>query len=479
MLPRRHFLHLAGLGAFGLVGCAERQPHLAEPALDPLPDDPSKPWWLRRNYAPVDESEAFDLPIVGALPPALTGLYLRNGPNPLGVDSAHWFLGDGMVHGVRLEAGKAPWYRARYVQTPVLGNPSMTDPLGLTDHQANTSVLAHRKRLFCLEEIGLPYEVSPSDLATIGAYDFNGALKTPMTAHPKLDPATGELLFFAYGVLQPSLTFHRVDPNGILVHSEKIPLPLAVMMHDFQITATHVVFMDLPIVFDLELAVAGEGFPYRWAPEKGARIGVMPRTGSAADVRWAAIDPCFVFHTFNAFHDPDDAGVIHLDAVRYETMWEKGANDFSASGQPHRFSFDLDKAAVTLQQLDDQPVEFPRINSQRQGLAYRYGYGVASSSGATAEAAPPMDPIVKYDRQTGARKVHALRAGQATDEAMFVPDPKASAEDDGWLLSYVFDHADNKSHLLVLDTSDWVEVARVTLPTRVPHGFHGDFLFEG
>src|SRR5690606_16987320 len=133
---------------------------------------------------------------------------------------------------------------------------------------------------------------------------------------PKIDPQTGELVFFAYGVLEPVVYYHRVDASGALVETREIALPASVMMHDFQLTETHVVFMDLPILFDLDLALAGEGFPFRWAPENGARIGVMPRA-TGGEVRWLTIDPCYVFHTWNAFHDAENDGVIHLDAIRY------------------------------------------------------------------------------------------------------------------------------------------------------------------
>jgi carotenoid cleavage dioxygenase len=478
MLSRRRFLELAF--SLPIVGACGRDATLPEGvAIEPLPDDPTKPWWLRKDFAPVAESEAHDLKIVGALPPELSGLYLRNGPNPMGADSTHWFTGDGMVHGIRLAKGKAPWYRARYVKTEALGTGNGKGPPTLTRHQANTSVVAHRDRLLCLEEIGVPYRISKDDLSTLGPYDFAGKLQTAMTAHPKLDAATGELLFFGYGLFEPIITFHRVDASGQLVNSEKIALKKAVMMHDFQITASHVVFMDLPIVFDLDLAVAGGGFPFRWAPENGARIGVMPRAGKAAEVKWLDIDPCFVFHTWNAFHDPQSPNIIHMDCVRYPKMWEKGASDFSAAGAPHRFSVDLGAGKVTVTQLDDRAAEFPRINPARQGLSYRFGYGLASTRKPEIDgSSPTFDTVVKYDRQTGMRQARTLAASQELDEAMFVAHPAAKNEDDGWLLAYVFDHSDNRSQLWVLDASNLAAapVARVLLPRRVPHGFHGEFL---
>ncbi len=485
MLSRRSFLQLAGLSGAGFVsgvpllgGC--RTQAVDSPLTEALPDDPSKPWWLRQNYAPVGESEAHDLEVVGSLPPALAGLYLRNGPNSLGVDTSHWFLGDGMVHGVRLEGGKAPWYRARYIKTEALGaTGDALAPPTLTHHQANTSILVHQKRVLCLEEVGLPYQISSDDLSTIGPYDFSQKLKTAMTAHPKLDPLTGELLFFGYGVFEPALTYHRVDAKGVLVQSEKIPLPKAVMMHDFQVTATHVVFMDLPILFDIDLAISGSGFPFRWAPENGARIGVMPRTGTAADVKWIEIEPCFVFHTWNAFHDPKNPAIIHLDAIRYTSIWEKNSSDFNTDGRAHRFSIDTAAGKVGLTQLDDHIAEFPRISPRQQGGVYRYGYCLSTDGVVAADGSlPAFNHVAKYDHQTGKRQLHALAAGQELDEAMFVADPAGKGEDDGWLLAYMFDHADNRSQLLVLDAAEISAppVARVLLPHRVPHGFHGAFV---
>jgi carotenoid cleavage dioxygenase len=289
-------------------------------------------------------------------------------------------------------------------------------------------------------------------------------------------------MFFAYGLLDASITYHRVDPKGALVQTEKIPVPKAVMMHDFQVTETHVIFMDLPILFDLSLAIGGDAFPFQWRAENGARIGVMPRTGTAADVKWIEVDPCFVFHTWNAWNDPADPNVIHLEGIRYESIWVKGSSDFNPNGTPHRFSINLAEGKVSLTKLDDRFVELPRINPARQGKGYRYGYGVSTTLTPSEPGEnPPFNQIVKYDWDSGKAFVHALPADQEVDEAMFVQDAEGTAEDDGWLLAYAFSHATNRSHLLVLDATDVAgePVAKIELPGRVPHGFHGDFLPTG
>jgi len=461
-IQRRQFLHL---GAVSLLAACDSSETRAP--TDPQPD---APWWLSGNYAPVDESDAFDLEVVGTLPAALSGLYLRNGPNPFFGESEHWFLGDGMVHGVRLDGGKAAWYRGRYVQTDVLGvepTDSLAPP-GLTNHPANTAVAYHDGRLLTLLETGLPYELSRDDLSTEGPYDFAGELAGAMTAHPKVDPVTGELLFFGYNVIGPYLTYHAVDPQGQLTRSAIIDVPGPAMMHDFQITATHVVFMFLPVMFDIELALGGDSFPFRWDPSVGARIGVMPRDGDNDDVEWFDIEPCYVFHTFNA-HD-DGPGKVVLDAVRYPQMWVKSSEGFDSVGTPWRWEMTLGEG-VTEQPWDDRGVEFPQIDPRRVGQSYRYGYAVTGNTEIDLGGAP--DSIVKYDQQLGSSSVHPMEDGLQIGEAVFVPASDDADEDEGYLMTYGYDASSNTSDLLLLDARGMDTIARVKIPTRVPFGFHG------
>ena len=200
----------------------------------------STPWFLSGNYAPVrNELTEFDLKVTGAIPPSLSGRYLRNGSNPQSGTAGHWFFGDGMVHGVRLDGGKAEWYRNRYVQTTKLVKGlEATDPETMFDptaSAANTHVLGHAGRIWALEEGHLPYEISP-ELETLGCDNFGGKLTTAFTAHPKLCPETNELHFFGYSPVPPFLTYHVLDASGALVHSAEITVPAGTMMHDFMIT---------------------------------------------------------------------------------------------------------------------------------------------------------------------------------------------------------------------------------------------------
>jgi carotenoid cleavage dioxygenase-like enzyme len=214
---------------------------------------PELPFHLQGNYAPVEqEVTAFDLPVEGAVPPEIRGLFVRNGPNPKSGTSPHWFLGDGMLHGVRLEGGAARWYRNRWVRTKVLDEDrSFIEEDGSIDRSvalANTHVIGHAGRILALVETSFPTEVS-GELETLGIHDYEGRLTTAMTAHPKRCPETGELLFFGYSFAAPFLTYHRVDAAGRLVQSEDIEVPGPTMIHDFAITRRHAIFMDLPVVF--------------------------------------------------------------------------------------------------------------------------------------------------------------------------------------------------------------------------------------
>ena len=425
-------------------------------------------WWLKGNFAPVDnEVEAFDLSVTGALPPELTGVFMRTGPNPAREKSKHWFLGDGMIHGVRLERGKARWYRNRYVDTALRRRKASAGDLqnigDRTASTANTNIVRHAGRIFALEEAHFPYEID-GELSTKGCVDFGGALKTAFTAHPKICPETGEMLAFGYSFMPPYCVYHRFDAQGRLVQSEEIPTHGPVMMHDFCATRTKTVFMDLPIVFDMATAMQG-GMPYKWSDDYQARLGVMPRNGSAQDLKWFDIPSCYVFHPLNAY---DDGDAVVLDVARYEKMWVKG---FDAPAHLHRFRLDPGTGVAKGEQLDDLAIEFPRLREERAGLKHRYGYAVTTHEGDDA-GFNLGTRIVKFDLDRAGAAIFELGKGRAPSEAVFAS--AGAGEDDGYLLSIVYDAARNASDLVVLDAKDIARgpVATVALPQRAPFGFH-------
>ncbi|MFF0144784.1 carotenoid cleavage dioxygenase [Amycolatopsis sulphurea] len=426
---------------------------------------------LAGHYAPVhDELTAYDLEITGSLPPELTGWYLRNGPNPR-KENAHWFTGEGMIHGVRLERGRAAWYRNRWVRTESFEDQERViyqadGTRNLRASAANTHVVNHAGRTLALVESSLPYEIT-NDLETVGAYDFGGELADSMTAHPKICPETGELHFFGYGSLTaPHVSYYRADAAGNLVVRQPIDVPGLTMMHDFALTRDHVVFFDLPVVFDHELV--GRGMPYRWSDSYGARLGVLRRDDPAGGVRWFEVAPCYVFHTLNAHDTPAGRIVVHV--VRYGQMF---GDSRETPGQLWRWSIDLASGTVTEDRLDDRAGEFPRIDDRQAGLDARFGYVAGSTK------AQMLDRLRRYDLHTGTSREHVFAPGQTIGEAVFVPaeDKPGGA---GWLLTYVYDGATDRSDLVVLDAQDIAAapVATVHLPARVPTGFHGNWLPE-
>ena len=436
--------------------------------------------YLSGNFAPVqEETTAFDLPVSGELPPALEGLLLRDGPNPYGpVDPAthHWFLGDGMVHGLRLGGGKAAWYRNRWVRTPDLaarsGFPAPPpSPLDATiGGSGAVNVLAHAGRILACGEVGLPYELTP-ELDTVGQCDFGGTIGTNITAHPKLDPVPGELLAFGYDFGPTHLRYHRIGADGATVQTEVIDTPAPTMMHDFGVTATRVVFMDLPVIFDVERL--GTGMPFRWEPANGARLGVMPRDGGNDDVRWIEIEPCYVFHPLHAY---DDGDRIVMDVVRHPTMFSSSTIGPEEPTAPTLDRWVIDPVAGTVEssRLDDRSQEFPRLDERLVGRRHRYGYAVELVKDGSFDAGG----IVKNDLVTGASQVHRLEPGRAASEAVFVPASATAGEDEGWLLAPVYDAATDRSDVIVLDAGDFTAapVATIHLPVRIPFGFHGSWV---
>ncbi len=452
-------------------------------ALDDATTDTTLPWFMRGNYAPVpDEMSVTDLPVIGALPTDLSGRFFRNGANPADGIPMHWFDGDGMLHGIRITDGKAEWYRNRWVRTKLLAGGERMNPetaeFDFTAGRANTHVIRHAGRILAVEEASLPNEISP-DLDTLGPYDFVGKLSTPCTAHPHVCAETGEMHFFGYELVSaPFINYHVVDASGNLVHSQAIDVPGPTMVHDFALSRHHAIFLDLPVVFDLETAMLG-GMPFQWQESYGARIGLLNRDGArrGEQPRWFDIDLCYVFHILNAWEE-DDGNTVVLDAGRHRSMWQGGAENFEPC-YLWRWRFDLTTGRVTEEQLDDREHGFPRIDDRRTGLANRFGWAVTGRPGEAASM-DAASGVVKYDLSTGSTEFHDFGAGRSTSEAVFVPASDASGEDEGWVMSYVYDAATDSSSFCVLDATDITAapVAEVPLPRRVPNGFHGSWFAD-
>jgi carotenoid cleavage dioxygenase len=435
-------------------------------------------WHLQGNWAPVkEELTVSELEIKGEVPKEINGLYIRNGMNPRSGYSDHWFFGNGMLHGFNFENGKVS-YKNRYVRTPYYENDlDIISSFGdLSASPANTHIIKHADKFLALEEAHLPWEVD-ENLETKGVYNFSGKLEGAMTAHPRICPKTGELLFFSYSMMSESyLTYYRANPEGKLVQIEPIELPRAVMMHDWNITENHVVFMDLPIISDMNLAVE-TGSPFGFKPEFGARLGVMPREGSNSDVKWFDIDPCYVFHPLNSY---EEGNKIILYVCRQEEAMVGGFQDIyggdTTVARLWKWTIDLELGVVKEEQIDDAPCDFPRVDDRRIGFKNDYGY--CTTLDTEADSLTIGRHLLKYDLAKNERLTHDLGKNVTGGEALFVPRSSKSTEDDGWVVSLAYEAETNRSKLLVINSQDFESdpVAEIYAPQRVPNGAHGSWI---
>lgn len=436
-------------------------------------ENDKQPFWMVGSFAPVtEEVTETKLKVTGNIPTELNGRYFRNGANPKAHASPDWFLGEGMIHGVEIKNGHASWYRNRYVKTPLLNEEVITRETTMTrGHSfANTHIIGHAGKYLALQEMHPPIEIT-KDLDTVGMYTFGGKLERNMTAHPKICPETGEMMFFGYGIMPPFLVYHRVSAAGDLVQSEVIDVKAATMVHDFLVTRNYVIFMDLPMLWDM-VNLTKPGVPVKFDESYGARFGVMPREGSSDDIKWFDIDPCYVYHTMNAFEQGDEIVIRAPRLVGYTSV----GMDRPPIPQLHEWTLNLNTGTKSERQLDDLGVDFPTVPDERVGLPFRYGYAAEFDT----SGIPSILGFHKYDLQTGSKTSHMFDDGRLGGEPSFVAAQGASSEDDGYLISYVYDPNEDKSELVIFNANQLEEdpIARIHLPVRVPAGFHGSWIAD-
>jgi carotenoid cleavage dioxygenase-like enzyme len=459
----------------------------------------SRPY-LGGNYAPVRvEIDAHDLDVIGELPRDLAGMFVRNSSNPRFEPRGryHWFDGDGMLHGVQIEDGKAA-YRNRWIRTKgflaeeaageplwtgVTERPDFTNPRGPFKDSANTDVVFHAGRLLALWWLGgEPYVIKLPGLETCGTESFGGKIKA-VSAHPKVDPVSGDMMFFDHEPFPPYLTFGVVSAGGELVHHTEIELPGPRLQHDMAITERYAIFLDMSMMWDPELLAQGRtrlGF-FR---DKPTRFGVLPRRAPGSEIRWFEASPCYIYHTINAWEDGD---TIVLIGCRIDDPLAEGAQGSKARAaavptigflriEPnlYRWTFDLRSGLVREEKLDDLLTEFPRMDNRLLGRRSRFSYNPRIA------AAPTLlfDGVVKYDTESGRSWTHAYPDGWYGGETVFAPRVGGARpeerEDDGYLVTFVVEEATGASELHVLDATDMAAapVARVRIPQRVPTGYH-------
>ena len=458
---------------------------------------------LSGSHGPIgDESVFDDLPVIGEVPADLNGAFFRNGPNahfpPQG--RYHWFDGDGMIHAVYFDRGRVT-YRNRYVRTACFREedaagralwPGIMDPprrdrpdMPLKD-TSNTDVKFHAGRLVTMWYLaGQPYHVDPWTLETIGPADFKGTLHTHVSAHSKVDEQADEFVYFDYTRTWPYMSFGIAGPDGTIRKTVNVELPGPGLPHDMAFTKKHVILHDLSLTYDPEAFAAGR-HKLRFFGERPARFAVIPRDGTEKDVRWFEAEPCFIYHVVNAWDDGDEVVMV---ACRYKTprdlagapdelRYAKAIAHLQMDAYLYEWRFNL-RTGQTRERLVDDTLnsEFPMMNSWLQGVPTRYSYHILMKNRALGAQ---FAGIVKYDCTDG--RFTAFSAGDHYwySEAPFAPADAEAAEDDGYLVSFVTDMQQQKTEIQVFDARGTGigdgPVARIPLPRRVPHGFHGTWV---
>jgi carotenoid cleavage dioxygenase len=505
--------------------------------------------FLVGSFAPVSQELSFkELPVEGSIPGDLDGCYVRNGPNPLlpQPGNHHWFDGDGMLHMVELRPGAAPvyanrWTRtARFLEEQKTGKPpsrvisailtchgilrmllpSVWDGIlarfqgdrrhpvhrGLEQNfqqgSANTNVEFHAGRFLALVESDYPYQVSLPQLETLRRYNYDGALKHPMTAHPKVDPRTGELIFFSYSPAPvPPAVFHAVvDAKGTLIRSVGVNLEKPVMMHDFAVTEKYSILLDLPLTFDMKRPILHGRPIIEFEPDRRSRFGLLPRHATSdSEIRWFTTGACYIFHVVNAWEEGQTVVLVACRAaftsvldLNYMNNGEMEKDLIAKSRiSLHRWEFDLRTGTTHEKALDKTFAEFPVIHPGLVGVRNRFAYCALFAEQTTSLTLQAIG-LVKYDLETGQHQQLLYASGEEGGEAVFVPreggNNKALSEDDGYLLVFVYEPATVKSETTAVaggrssfrvydaKTFSTKPIARVLLPARVPHGFHGKWV---
>ncbi|ESW05807.1 hypothetical protein PHAVU_011G211200 [Phaseolus vulgaris] len=485
--------------------------------------------YLTGNFGPVTETPPTkDLPVKGHLPDCLNGEFVRVGPNPkfAPVAGYHWFDGDGMIHGLRIKDGKAT-YVSRFVETSRLKQEEyfgrskfmkigdlkglfgllmvnihmLRTKLKVLDLSygggtANTALVYHHGKLLALSEADKPYAIKvfeDGDLQTLGMLDYDKRLGHSFTAHPKVDPFTGEMFSFGYAHTPPYITYRVISKDGYMHDPVPITISDPIMMHDFAITENYAVFMDLPLIFRPKEMVKNKTLIFSFDSTKKARFGVLPRYAKDEQhIRWFELPNCFIFHNANAWEEEDEVVLItcrlqnpKLDNVG-GTVQEKLEN---FSNELYEMRFNMKTGEASQKKLSASTVDFPRVNENYTGRKQRYVYGTTLDSIAKVTGIIKFDLHAEPDHEKEKLEVggnvqglYDLGPGKFGSEAVYIPRVPGieSEEDDGYLVLFVHDENAGKSFVHVIDakTMSADPVAVVELPNRVPYGFHAFFVTE-
>jgi carotenoid cleavage dioxygenase-like enzyme len=479
-------------------------PEIVAKYLSTLPEDDDHPYRTGPWRPQTTEWDADDLAVVdGEIPQDLDGIYLRNTENPLhpALKFYHPFDGDGMVHVVGFRDGKA-FYRNRFVRTDGFAKeneaggplwPGLAEPVQIAKREkgwgartlmkdsSSTDVIVHHGvALTSFYQCGDLYRVDPYSGDTLGKSDWGGSFPFDwgVSAHPKVDDRTGELLFFNYSKQAPYMHYGVVDENDDLVHYIDVPLPGPRLPHDMAFTENYVILNDFPLFWDPKLLQANVHMP-GFHPDMPSRFAVIPRRGGTEEIRWFEADPTFVLHFTNAYEDGDEIvldGFFEGEPNPVETLtgdkYKKAFRYLALDGlqsRLHRWRFNLVTGQTAEEQLSDSITEFGMINSGYAGGKYRYTYAATGKPGWFL-----FDGLVKHDLHTGNEQRFAFEDGVYGSETAMAPRIGCTSEDDGYLVTLTTDMNADASYCLVFDATRLGDgpVCKLALPERISSGTH-------
>ncbi len=472
---------------------------------------------FRGFFAPVRiEADVYDLEVEGSIPKDLNGSFYRvaaDAQYPPSHENDIYINGDGMVTMVRFEKGHAD-LRTRFVRTQrfeqeraarrslfgAYRNVFTDDPrvAGIDDGNANTALVWHAGKLLALKEAARPYELDPVTLETRGIYDFNGQLKSrTFTAHPKVDPVTGQLIAFAYnssGRPDEDVLLFDIAPTGEITREQRFRAPYSSMMHDWLVTREHVIFTFSPMISDWE-RMKDEPQYFMWDPPKGTYVAVIPREEGVAGIRWFSSPTVMETHSLNAYSEGDIVTADHFiansgwfsqfpkttvgpmrEAPPFPKRWKLDLRQGSSS-------WDSATASYTETALFDCPGDMPRVDPRILMSKNRHSWVGALDLGLGpmpdfGPMGPPFNCLVHFDDHTGARTRFYPGPDSAPEEPVFVPKGPDAAEGEGYLISVVSRRLLNRNDIVILDATDLAAgpIATLKVPFRLRYAFHGTWI---
>ena len=444
--------------------------------------------FLKGNFAPViDELFIENLVITGTLPEDLSGIYMRNGPNSAFQPFSYTYPydGDGMIHAIYLKNGHAS-YRNRFIETnqlqverrlkqsiyggvelPLIRNENLLqelDPKIPVKIGNFIHVIYHAGHYLALHEANPAYEIN-EELNTVGVWNpTNIADPIVVNAHTRLDPRTGDLILLAYHN-EPIITYHVLNKENKITQSETINIPYSCMVHDFVLTENYIVVFLCPMTIDFLGAAKGKHFA-NWQPELGTKILVIDR--ASHQTTYLNTEAFFVYHFANGYEIDDK---IKIDYIRYE-------DGSLSSSYLYRTELDLNNKICKHQRLGHFDSEFPRINEAYNSKLYRYIYACGNTSNKTS--IERFNAVVKHDLQDGKVMVHDFGNDKEVGEPVFVSREGCLAEDDGYLIFFLYDRKVIESFFIVLDAKNISQapIAVIKMPRRIPYGLHGSWVSD-